>query len=310
MPQTKEPGSEGQPSEINVIGGAEAEAFARQEAMGWATMRRTTADKFLHWIGYQPPGNPAGTALLDQITRKLEEADMLDEAGGLLQSSEATLRHNPARDIYFIGLNPGGNAGVNYSVLDKGQTIYESLALARLGVCGWDQDWSRDDASYLAGGSPLQRRFKYIAKFLGLPYAEILATNHIFARSRSFKALTNISEQLAACLPIHQMMIDAVRPKRLWIMGNVSHASDVIRLHEVEWRDARNKNWMIGHGKVDFCGRRMMLCHTPHLSYWDATATDKQELLAFAFGVPPAPNDLRERVGASQGATLDSVGSR
>lgn len=68
-------------------------------------------------------------------------------------------------------------------------------------------------------------------------------------------------------------------------MGNVTHAGDALTLHDVEWRKANHKDWLIGHGEVEFCGRRMEFCHTPHLSWWDATADDKQDLLRFAFGV-------------------------
>lgn len=266
--------------------GEEAEVFPHHEAMTWATIRRSRADSFLEGLGYRPPGDPASTALLDEITRRLDKSDMLDEAGGLLQSSEATLRHNPDCDIYFLGLNPGGVAQVDYSVLDPGQTVYESLALARLGVCGWDQDWSRKRATYPAGESPLQRRFKHVANLLGVPYAAILATNLIFARSRSFRALPNAKEQLAACLPLHRMMVEEKRPERLWVMGNVSNAGDSIILEDVEWRKDRKMNWWVGHGEALFCGRRMELCHTPHLSYWDATAPGNADVLRFSFGLP------------------------
>lgn len=267
--------------EKGAMTGQEAEEWIEEEAVTTATLRRSDACKFLRACGYKEPGAEGQSAPLDRIARALGE-DMLYESGSLLNSAESTLRPG---DIYFLGLNPGGEAGADYSVLDNFPTLFESLVMSRLGVCGWDQDWSRKGASYAPGQAPLQRRFKHIARFLGHAYGEIFATNLIFARSRRFKALAGIEERLEACLPIHQMMIDMVQPKSLWVMGNTNHAGHAMKLKDVEWRqDPNHDNWSIGHGTVEFCGRQMTFCHTPHLSFWDATAPHKQELLAFAFG--------------------------
>jgi uracil-DNA glycosylase len=155
-----------------------------------------------------------------------------------------------------------------------------------MGVSGWDQDWSRKGASFEPGQAPMQRRFKHVARFLGLSYGEVFATNLVFARSRRFKVLPRLEDQIEACLPVHEAMMDIVRPSRLWVMGNADSAGSAIKLHrDVEWRDAKHANWSIGHGTVDFCGRTLTFCHTPHLSLWDATAEDKQSLLEFAFGL-------------------------
>lgn len=266
-----------------LISGEEAEAFIEEESKVVATKRASAVDALLSACGYEPPGK--GSRPLDRVARALADLGMLDESGGLLNSSEATLRSDGNSDIYFLGLNPGGAAGEDYSIFyDKFPTVYENLALVRLGACGWDQNWSRRDASYEPGQSPLQRRFKHVAAFLRLSYAEIFATNLVFARSRNFKALGNADDQVEACLPIHQMMIEIVQPKRLWVMGNTDSAGSALKLgKDVTWLPAKYANWSIGHGTVEFCGREMILCHTPHLSFWDATQDDKQELLRFAF---------------------------
>lgn len=270
---------------VGLVTGAEAEDYLREEAIVVATRRRRAADDFLQGLGFRPPA-ATGSEPLDRLAALLdsEELDMLDESGSLLISSEATLRDGGNSDIYFLGLNPGGEAGEDFSIFGRFPTIYESLALSRMGVSGWDQDWSRKDASYPPGQAPMQRRFKHIAGFLGLAYGEIFATNLVFARSRRFKALRRLEEQIEACLPVHQLLVEIVQPKRLWVMGNTDSAGNALNLHgDVRWRDAKHANWSIGHGTVDFCGRRMTLCHTPHLSLWDATSEDKQELLDFAF---------------------------
>jgi len=268
------------------ITATEAEAHFLEEAMLEAKNRRQSIDQLLQACGFKPL-NEHGSDPLDQVTAGLGSAglDMLDESGSILISSEATLRWSAESDIYFLGLNPGGEAGQDFSIFNRFPTIYESLAFSRMGVSGWDQDWSRKDAGYQPGQAPLQRRFKHIARFLGLAYGEIFATNLVFARSRRFKALTRLEEQIEACLPVHKIMMDIVQPKRLWVMGNTDHAGSALTLHDdVTWQDANHSNWTIGHGTVDFCGHTMSLCHTPHLSLWDATADDKQDLLKFAFG--------------------------
>ena len=161
------------------------------------------------------------------------------------------------------------------------------LALSRMVVSGWDQDWSRKNAKFPPGQAPLQRRFKHVARRLNLAYGEIFATNLIFTRSRRFKALTNVGEQIDACLKVHHLMVDIVKPKRLWVMGHTDSACYALKLHDdVRWLPARyqeKNDWSIGHGTVEFCGHEMILCHTPHLSFWNASADDKQELLDFSF---------------------------
>lgn len=226
-----------------------------------------------------------GSSALDYVAALAEQAALLDTSGAILISSEATLQPNRRSDVYFLGLNPGGAA--EEDVGSEGfPTIFQSLALSRLGVSGWDQDWSRPGATYKPGEAPMQRRFKHVARRLGLAYGESCATNLVFARSRHFKDLRDVQQEVQHSLPIHKCMLDAVQPRRLWVMGDPAHAGNALKVHTgVEWRPAGHANWSIGRGTVNFCGRTMEFCHTPHLSVWDATAQDKQELLSFAFAL-------------------------
>lgn len=266
--------------ERGLVSSDEAEAYVGEQALDAALKRRGVMDELLASIGFHAPGR--GKQHLDQVMSELDEGT-LDESGGVLISSEATLRPG---EVYFLGLNPGGEEGQDYSAFNRFPTVYESLAMSRLGVCGWDQDWSREKATFEPGQAPLQRRFKHIARRLGLSYSEIFATNLVFARSRRFKALESVAEQIEGCLPIHRRMLAIVQPKYLWVMGNTDNAGSALRLHnDVTWtHDEDHSNWSIGHGTADFCGLTLELCHTPHLSLWDATAPEKEGLLQFAFG--------------------------
>jgi hypothetical protein len=260
----------------------EVEAFIDEEASFVAHKRRQAADGLLRSRGFKPFDKNRPEPL-NRVAALLGKLGMLDECGSVLISAEATLRQSDRSDIYFLGLNPGGDT--SQDIFGGFPTVYESLALSRMGVSGWDQDWSRKGASFEAGHAPIQSRFKHIASFLGLSYGEILATNLVFARSRRFKVLPQLEDQIEACLPVHEVMMEIVRPSRLWVMGNTDSAGGALKVHsDVEWRSAKHANWSIGRGTVEFCGRTLTLCHTPHLSLWDATAEDKQELLEFAFG--------------------------
>lgn len=262
----------------------EAAAWEREHLMVEATRRISSTRNLFENSGLKIVGE--GSAHLDEIARLLLQSDMLDESGGVLNSPEASLNPQTKNDVYFLGLNPGGAAPADEKgrITEGTTTIYESLAMCRLGVCGWDQNWSRKDASYRPGEAPLQRRFKHVARRLGIPYPEILATNLIFVRSSRFRELSSVEDQIQACLPVHKLMMNVIRPKRLWVMGNPAHAHDVLNLSNVEWRQANHGNWSIGTGTVEFCGRELRFCHTPHLSLWDATKDDNQELLDFSFG--------------------------
>ena len=247
-----------------------------------AAERAEAMRQLLRRCGFDPVGE--SDRPLDHIYSLLRGNNMLDVSGGVLISSEAAL--SPRSDsIYFVGLNPGGDASIE-SAKNTFPTVEESLSMSRLGVSGWNQDWSRRGRRYDPGQAPMQRGFKHIARVLGRAPDEILATNIIFSRSRNLAMHPNFAVQIQTCLPIHEYLIRLLKPTRLWVMGNPDRAKGAIVLNsDVIWKEARHSNWRVGHGSAQFCGYEMVFCHTPHLSYWDATAADKQDLLAFAFGV-------------------------
>ena len=94
-----------------------------------ATVRRNGVERFCLNFGFRVPGQ--GVRALDQAWRTLEAASLFDLSGGVLLSSEATLRKG---NIYFLGVNPGGD------VDDAGDypTIAESLFLSRVGYSAFD----------------------------------------------------------------------------------------------------------------------------------------------------------------------------
>nr|WP_314444393.1 hypothetical protein [uncultured Sphingomonas sp.] len=212
---------------------------------------------------------------LDMAYLSLGSSGLLDRSGGVLNSAEATIRKGR---MYFIGLNPGG--AIEDGDRDTYPTISESLALSRLGCNGFDQDWSTEQQSYPAGQSPMQRRFKFVCRQLGLVYSEVCATNFVFTRSRDIDSHQSFDEDLKASLKVHKILLDAVQPDFLWIQGN----PETVKLNvDMEWRKEGSgySNWSIGRGTAEVCDKTYRVCHTPHLMFWDPEANG--DALRWAF---------------------------
>lgn len=247
-----------------------------EDEAGDRYLRHRVAMNMLYHCGFDEIGK--GGTLLDAAADILFTAGLRDRSGGVLQSAEATLRPG---DIYFIGINPGGEDGGVDSQLPL---IHESLAMSRMGCNAFDQDWSRERAGYPPGQSPMQRRFKHIAARLGKSYGEIAATNLTFTRSRSVGVHPGMTAELGHCLRVHARFLDVVKPSTIWLMGSTGEIENAMRLRvaKQDWRPSGYSNWTIGRGAVDFCGREYQLCHTPHLSFWDPETNP--DALAHAFG--------------------------
>lgn len=221
---------------------------------------------------------------LDQARRVLAEEGLLDRSGGVLMSSEATLRKGVT---YFIGLNPGGEDAAPDSPDDRVSdypTIAESLDASRMGCNAFDQDWSTKTRSFAPGQSPMQSRFKFICRELGLCYAEVCATNFVFTRSTNVADHTSWERDLRASARVHSIFLEAVRPDFLWIQGNPATVDLEV---DMEWQPSGYSNWSIGRGTVMLGGKQYQACHTPHLSFWNPQSCTEQ--LGWAF----------ERTGAS-----------
>ena len=204
-----------------------------------------------------------GTAdrLLDKCFEMLRSIDALHVSGSLFLSAEASLK--PSK-VLFLGLNPGGDASdATYG------TVKDSLVSCRLGINAFDGDWSTSSKSYFPGDSPMQRNFKFICKRLGVSYGEVPAANLVFTRSRNLREYDGFSEDLLRLEKIHSLIVNSISPECLWIMGNTEHARSLISNMDMKWARSGYDRWSIGTGTGDFCGAKLRICHTPHLTYWD-----------------------------------------
>lgn len=134
--------------------------------------------------------------------------DLLDLPGGLLYSGHQTLKPGL---VYTLGLNPGGNGAPR---------LRENIAhmLRREENAYLDEAWENDAGSWKPGQAPLQRRVAWLLNELGQHPREVCASNLIFVQSRDATGVD--MEQAKHCWPVHDAIIDIVKPRLLLTFGN------------------------------------------------------------------------------------------
>jgi len=136
---------------------------------------------------------------------------VMGERGGILYSSFSTL--TPGR-FFILGLNPGGDYG-------EGDTIRECLdGLPRYTKNAYlDEEWSSATRHFCCGGHPLQRHLLLLMKELGEDLRHICSANLIFTRSPGQYG-ANYPDRGHICWPVHQIILNIVRPKVIIAFGN------------------------------------------------------------------------------------------
>ena len=146
---------------------------------------------------------------------------VLDRSGNILYSSVDTLRPG---SVYLLGLNPGGDARrLSWQTLRRmlkelpSKTKNEYL----------DVSWQGRPP----GQSKLQRRVAELATMIGVDLRRVCAANLIFVRSKDARSC-GYPELAEVCWPVHQAILQAVRPKLVVCYGNSSE-SPYAFLHSV-----------------------------------------------------------------------------
>lgn len=135
-------------------------------------------------------------------------SDLLQSPGKILYSSHETLKSG---DIYFLGFNPGGREGpeLEKSIKNMLTSTHNSYL---------DESWDNGNGSWRPGNAPLQKRVIWLFESLSLNPKEVCASNLIFLQSRK---ADDISFTLAKkCWPVHEAIIDIVKPKIIITFGN------------------------------------------------------------------------------------------
>src|SRR5262249_27330609 len=108
-----------------------------------------------------------------------------------------------------------------------------------------DTIWSRNRT---VGGAPLQRRVVWLLESLGLHARNVAASNLIFFRSRD-AAGSQFRRFATLCWPVHERIIQIVRPRLVIVYGNsgVSPFSYLLN----EYKTAGGRDLLLGPRRLE-----------------------------------------------------------
>jgi len=194
-------------------------------------------------------------------------ADSLGEPGSILYSSHETLKAGP---VYLLGLNPGGTGGA--PIIQNIEGMLNNRDCAYLDEC-----WKNKISCWPKGEAPLQVRISWILDAIGLNIREVCASNLIFFQSREAK---DINYSLAPkCWPIHQAILEIVRPRLILAFGN-SAISPYRYLYEIfcgseERFPSGHGNWSVKGFDTSMNGQKVYIVGLPHLSRYSIIGKDR-----------------------------------
>ena len=219
---------------------------------------------------------------------------ILEEKGATLYSSFNTLS---CGKFYVLGLNPGGPA-------DSGKTLAESLdALPEQQDNAYlDEDWSSPSRSFGAGRHPLQRHLFELMREIGQDLRNVCSSNLIFTRSPDLNG-ADYPSRGHVCWPVHQMILDAVKPNVIIAFGNgdispyaflaLKHQESMGVWPEEVTHPAKYWTWQCKAFQTQIQGRDILVLGLPHLSRYTIT------------GRPEVVNWIRQTIDAhDQGSQL------
>jgi hypothetical protein len=192
------------------------------------------------------------------IVAKNALRDLLEQPGEILYSSHETIKPGL---VYLLGLNPGGEGGL--PLIKSVDQLLKRNTNAYLDEC-----WENLRGSWKAGEAPLQRRVVWLLENLGLCPREVCASNLIFVQSRDARG---VSFELAKkCWPVHEAIIDIVKPRLIIAFGN-SCASPYFYLHDMlngkqTYAPSGHGNWLLKGFHTNIAGQGVFVAGLPHLS--------------------------------------------
>lgn len=193
--------------------------------------------------------------------------ELVSKPGSILYSSHETLAE---ADIYFLGYNPGGSDGqpISNSILNMLTSQSNSYL---------DEDWSNGLGNFKKGQATLQKNVKLLITSLGYDLRTVCASNLIFAQSVNVKGVSSALADI--CWPVHEAIIDIVKPKVLLVFGN-GNPSPFSYLHnkfqdEIEYVESGHGDWQIKTFKANIDGRWVRIIGFPHFSYYSPKNKEK-----------------------------------
>ena len=197
-----------------------------------------------------------------QINNWLSILDpILDAPGGILYSSYDTLVRG---DFYLMGVNPGGSGGT--SIKEDLFNLPQKTSNEYLDEC-----WENKGGRYKKGDAPLQRRIKWLFGQLGCDIRKICASNLIFVKSEKVSDI-NFFELADMCWPVHEQIIEIVKPKTIIVFGNSGTSPyayikrKVSNLREQKPIKSGHGSWKCKSLIADFDHRQTYVAGLPHMS--------------------------------------------
>lgn len=193
---------------------------------------------------------------------------ILSERGEILYSEFSTMTSG---NFYILGLNPGGP-------INSGDTIAQRLNdLPKKKNAYLDEDWSSANRHYDPGCHPLQRHLQLLMKELGQQLRCVCASNLIFTRSPNQYG-SAYPGQADLCWPVHEMVLEIVRPNVIITFGNgsISPYKFLALKHDKATGKsprectclAENGKWLCKAFKTELCNHHLssLIIGLPHLS--------------------------------------------
>jgi hypothetical protein len=203
--------------------------------------------------------------VVSALTQKLRDTGLADMSGALLYSSIATLA--PGK-LYVLGYNPGGDP--------LAETDNTAIQLAKHAKKrpDWneyiDGDWKPGGRLCAVGGAPMQKRVRHLITALGSSVQEVCASNLIFVRSRVPGHLTNQARLAQSCCPVHQFILNHVRPAAILSIGGGPVFEFICQQGRLisgpERFKAGHGNWGCLAGRVELGDQEIALVSVPHLA--------------------------------------------
>jgi hypothetical protein len=182
---------------------------------------------------------------------------ILDMSGKVLYSGVETLKEGT---VYLLGHNPGGSP-----IGQATETIRNDLdALpTRKENAYIDESW----LGRPPGSSPLQVRVRWLLEALGLNPQEVAASNMVFVRSVD-AAGSQFSGHANLCWPVHERIIEVVKPRLLIVFGNsgsspYTYLAQKFRATGERSSPSGHANWTCRSFRVS---GRFRVAGLPHLS--------------------------------------------
>lgn len=98
--------------------------------------------------------------------------------------------------------------------------------------------------------------------------------NLAFTRSTGLATHPGYGSAVELCAPVHELFIEAIRPRFLMTFGNLDHFKAGVKILFIESCDAKHGNWKAHRGKALAFGREVAFGNIPHMSLW---ASDSRE---------------------------------